>query len=515
VTLAVESLSATADLSIRIYSEMGCFSSKPRTQPAPTLESIPSTEGRRNSEFRFKPGQFIQHFQFSFLQRYKVVRELGSGSFGKVYEAEHRQTHQRRAVKELEKSAAEKETHAKFISEVEILSRLDHPHILKLYELYEDANKYYVVSEILTGGELFDYIIKVGHLSEASAAKIMYQVLSAVVYCHSNGVVHRDLKPENLVLESAPDAGRDLCIKLIDFGTSSLFAPSQRLHLKIGTPYYIAPEVLSMDYNEKCDVWSCGVILYVLLSGRSPFPGRSNDEILRKVKKGEFSFAHQEFDRVSLEAKSFIRSLLTMSVQDRPTSAAALASNWIAKHRETGKEHTPALSLGSLDQLRRFRAEEKLKQAALAFIMGQLMSQEQTRQLREEFQALDTNGDGKISKEELIHGYEKKKFSHEEAMEIVEEVMRKVDADGSGFIDYTEFLTASSNVKNLLSRSNIESVFRAFDKDGSGKITIAELKEMLSAQQRIPEQAWKALLREADKNQDGEIDLKEFINLMG
>lgn len=480
----------------------------------PTTDSAPISDQRRGSDFKFKPGQFIQHYKMSFLQKYKVVRELGSGSFGKVYEAEHRQTRQRRAIKELDKSSAEKETHAKFISEVDILSRLDHPHILKLYELYEDANKYYVVSELLTGGELFDYVIKMGHLSEVSAAKIMFQVLSAVVYCHSNGVVHRDLKPENLVLESSPDASRDLCIKLIDFGTSSLFAPSQRLHMKIGTPYYIAPEVLSMDYNEKCDVWSCGVILYVLLSGRSPFPGRSNEEILRKVKRGEFSFAHQEFDRVSLEAKAFIRSLLTMSVPDRPSAQAALASNWISKYKEAGKEHSPALALESLDQLRHFRADEKLKQAALTFIMGQLMSQEQTRQLREEFQALDTNGDGRISTEELVKGYEKK-YSHEEAIEIVEEVMRKVDADGSGYIDYTEFLTASSSLKSLLSRSNVEGVFRAFDKDGSGRITVSELKEMLSAQQHIPEHAWRALMREADKNQDGEIDLKEFINLMG
>jgi len=340
----------------------------------------------------------------------------------------------------------------------------------------------------------------------------MHQVLSAVTYCHQNGIVHRDLKPENLLLESQPQEGKEIIIKMIDFGTSSLFSSSAHLHKKIGTPYYIAPEVLNMDYTEKCDVWSCGVILYILLSGYPPFPGKSNEDIMRKVRVGQFHFNHPEFNTVSAEAKTLIRNMLVMDQKTRISAEQAMQDPWITRHSSQGPA-TSAITLASLNNLKHFRADEKLKQAALSFITSQLLTQEQTAQIRDVFRSLDRNGDGRLSKEELLFAY-RQHNTEEQTQEIVENVMRKVDVDKSGFIDYSEFLAASINLQTLTSKANLEQAFRLFDKDCSGKITIQEVKEILGGDQQVSDSVWQQIMKEVDANSDGEIDLKEFINMM-
>ena len=158
---------------------------------------------------------------------------------------------------------------------------MDHPNILRMYEFYEDNCNYHLVTEICTGGELFDRIVEQEHLSEKYCAEIMEQVISGVNYCHQKNIVHRDLKPENLLLlNKKPNSP----IKIIDFGTSQAFDPTKKMKARLGTPYYIAPEVLNKKYNEKCDVWSCGVIMFVILSGYPPFQGGTDIEILTKVK---------------------------------------------------------------------------------------------------------------------------------------------------------------------------------------------------------------------------------------
>ena len=467
-------------------------------------------------DLRFRVGQFIQYHNYAFYQDYRTINELGRGAYGCVYHVEHRISKQHRAIKEIDKAKADKVQGGKsrFIREVEILAKLDHPNILKLYELYEDSFRYYVVSELLTGGELFDYVVSLGHLSETAAARIMEQILSAVRYCHDNHIVHRDLKPENLLLESPSSNPEEANVKLIDFGTSSLFSTGTQLRQRLGTPYYIAPEVLSMSYNEKCDIWSCGVIMYILLSGYPPFGGKNDDEILAKVRTGRFNFAHIEFKSVSDEAKSLIRKMLVMNISQRVSAAEALRDPWIQTYRQKARLLPQDNQiLDSLDKLKVFRAETKLKQAVMTFIASQIGNEEENRQMKEVFKSLDTDGNGKLSKEELIEAYSKS-MPEEQAREIVEAVMSKVDADKSGFIDYSEFCLATASDKVILSKNNMEAAFRMFDKDGSGSITVAELKEMLGDEVLASNAVWEQLICQADQNGDGEIDLKEFKDLL-
>lgn len=162
--------------------------------------------------------------------------------------------------------------------ELDILKTLDHPNIIKLYDIFDYREFFYVVTEYCGGGELFAAVKRNHHFSEKDASGILKQLLSAVSYLHSRNIVHRDLKPENIVFNTVVDTdfskGR---IKIIDFGTAEIVRKGKNLTAKVGSPFYVAPEVLQQNYNNKCDVWSCGVILYVLLSGYPPFRGRSHE----------------------------------------------------------------------------------------------------------------------------------------------------------------------------------------------------------------------------------------------
>jgi len=184
--------------------------------------------------------------------------------------------------------------------EYEILTKLNHPNIVRLLEFYQDADYFYLVTEFCEGGELFDQIINCGVFTENMAAEIIRQILSAVVYCHAHRIVHRDLKPENLLLEYANRSfEQGNIVKVIDFGTSVEHVVGEKLKARLGTAYYIAPEVLRGEYDEKCDVWSCGVILYIFLCGYPPFNGEDDAQIFSRIKHGRFSYPSPEWDNVS------------------------------------------------------------------------------------------------------------------------------------------------------------------------------------------------------------------------
>ena len=198
---------------------------------------------------------------------------LGSGAFGEVRVCGHRENGAQRAVKVLRKSHMDEDEKRMFFNEINILKDLDHPNILKMYEFFEDDKRYYIVTDICKGGELFDEIVARGKFTEKDASVLMKQVLGCINYCHTNNIVHRDLKPENILLESNKAFDQ---IKIIDFGTSLVIQDGEKLDEKLGTPYYIAPEVLAKNYGSKCDIWSCGVITYIILSGIPPFNGASD-----------------------------------------------------------------------------------------------------------------------------------------------------------------------------------------------------------------------------------------------
>ena len=231
---------------------------------------------------------------------------------------------------------------------------------------------------------------------------------------------------------------------------------------KFGTPYYIAPEVLKKEYNQKCDVWSCGVILYILLSGTPPFPGRNDKEIMRNVLKGYYSFEGEEWKFITQEAKDFISAMLCYDPEKRINLSNTLTHQWFNKVSTQEKVNKEDFTK-NLKNLKNFRAEQKLQQAAFTFIASQLTSKEEKQQLMNTFRVLDKNGDGILSKEEIILGY-KQIMSDEEAEIEVKKIMEFVDTDKSGQIDYTEFIAATLDRKKLTSKERLLGAFNLFDK---------------------------------------------------
>eukprot|EP00923_Selenidium_pygospionis_P038206 GHVN01066753.1.p1 GENE.GHVN01066753.1~~GHVN01066753.1.p1 ORF type:complete len:436 (+),score=36.50 GHVN01066753.1:1403-2710(+) len=223
-------------------------------------------------------GAFVIANNVPITQYYKMSRIVGRGTWGEVFIVEETATGAIRAAKKIPKCYVEDVE--RFSNEIDIMKWMDHPNIVRLHETFEDAHDFYLVEEYCQGGELLDRLMEEGSFTELSASKIMKQILLAVSYCHSQGVAHRDLKPENfLFLNETPDSP----LKLIDFGLARRFAHSRAMQTKAGTPYYVAPQVLLGNYGPECDVWSAGVIMYILLCGYPPFNAPSDRSIMEKV----------------------------------------------------------------------------------------------------------------------------------------------------------------------------------------------------------------------------------------
>lgn len=219
--------------------------------------------------------------------------------------------------------------------EVELLSQVDHPHIIKLYDVFEDDTNIHLVTELCTGGELYDRVVEKtqspeGHFSEYDAARIIRNILDAIAYCHNvKQIVHRDLKPENFLLLNERD---DAPVKIIDFGLSKN-ATSGVMTSRVGTVYYVAPEVLTEDYTSKCDIWSIGVIAYVLLCGYPPFYAANERLTLKLVLEGKVEFPPSSWEEISNEAKDFIKKLLERNPKRRPTASEALKDPWLQQEK--------------------------------------------------------------------------------------------------------------------------------------------------------------------------------------
>ena len=210
--------------------------------------------------------------------------------------------------------------------EVKSLRKVDHPNIVKIYETFADNDYFYIVMEYCSGVELFDYIEHNTNLSEETAAALTKSILGSIKHLHSMKICHRDLKPENIIFDMNSQE-----LKLVDFGLSKVINEGTYLETKVGTPFYVAPEVLRGKYNKQCDMWSVGVIAYVLLSGYPPFYGDNNKETYRKILKCEYEFNEDEFGRVSTEAIDFVRRLLVPNAEERMTAEEALAHKWITR----------------------------------------------------------------------------------------------------------------------------------------------------------------------------------------
>lgn len=463
-------------------------------------------EEKEEKQYTANPEKFVKVKQENIKNDYEIREKIAEGGFGSVFVGKSKKSGHKRAVKVINLKTGKKVDIVSLMKEVSILKTMDHPNIIKVFEVYQDESAISIVTELCQGGELFDRIVSQGKLTENTAAKYMLQMVSAVQYMHSKNIVHRDLKPENMLFESKKD---DAQLKLIDFGTCKHFAKNLNITERVGSPYYMAPEVVSGNYSEKCDVWSLGVILFILLSGSPPFNGNNETEILMNISVKELEFKKQIWKNVSPEAVNLIKKMLTRVAADRPTITEVYNNPWVQKHANN-EVPDKDLASKSLRNLANFSSTSKLHRATLAYIVSQLISSEEVSKLRETFTAIDSNGDGLLSADEI-----KKAMSSltGELAANVGQILNQVDEDGNGCINYSEFLTAAINWEKELSRERLHQAFKDFDKDGSGSISVSELLEAFGGS-RGQTHMFLEMIKEADTNDDGQLDLEEFCEFM-
>ncbi|CAK0836967.1 unnamed protein product [Prorocentrum cordatum] len=285
------------------------------------------------------------------------------------------------------------------------------------------------------------------------------------------------------------------------------------LSAKVGTSYYVAPQVLARKYDHACDLWSCGVIMYVIMCGYPPFCGERESETLAQVKSGKFTFKKADWCGISEDAKDLIRGLLKLEPRQRLTSEQALDQDWI-KNWAPRAPKVPSLPANFVANLRSFRSQNRLKKAALHIIAGQL-NESEIKGLRGVFQALDGNQDGLLSGRELKEGLLKAGLENIPAdlMRILDDV----DSDGSGIVDYTEFLAATLDEQLYKQEDVCWSAFRLFDRDGDGKISQDELRFVISKgndKKLADDKVIEEIISTVDTSGDGKIDFQEFMAMM-
>ena len=451
----------------------------------------------------FNKEEFVGKVKGKLEDKYEIMKEIGSGGFSRCLLVKNKTTGLLFACKELPKKKLT--DYEGLMREVNLMIKLDHPNIIKLYEVYENDKYIYLIMELCTGGELFDRIVdnteKGVQFTEKQAANLFKQMMSAINYCHKNGIVHRDLKPENLLYlnkdENSP-------IKVIDFGMSKRFDSKHFMSEKVGTAYYISPEVLQGKYDEKCDIWSAGVILYIIICGYPCFNGDDDDEIFEAIQKGKIAFPSPEWDDISNDVKVLIKKMCC-SPSKRLTAEQVLNETWVKDNApNAGKALLPL----KIDPFKNYSNSNKLRKAVLTYIASRLSEQE-IKKIKAVFESIDIDNDGKLSLEEM-----KKAVSLSDGMKLenIEQIFKSIDTDNSGNIEYTEFISASIEKSVYLNEEKLKEAFKLFDSDNSGKISRAEIEKVLHVEKNSKE--IETIMNKHDKNKDGEIDFQEFLELM-
>ncbi|OMJ65155.1 hypothetical protein SteCoe_39021 [Stentor coeruleus] len=434
------------------------------------------------------------HNDFEFLQ------VIGYGKFGTVREAKRKSSGKRYAIKSIQKEVLNN-NHIVLRRELEILSRIDHPNIIRLFESYEDEKYMHLVMELCTGGDLRDRIIDKGSFTESEAATILKKILGAVNYLHLNSISHRDIKPDNFLYESKTSQE----IKLVDFGMSTCFSKLAHMKSLAGSPGYLAPEVLKGSYNQSCDVWSLGVLLYYMLSSKLPFEGYTLHDIVSKSVKGAFRFADPEWDLITKEAKDLISKMLVVHPGNRITIDKALSHKWFQIHSENQKSNIPLHILNSLKQS---KAHSKLWQEALKVIVRNLNSL-QIQELKNAFTLIDKEKTGFITVKSLEEAMSLSGFNI--AREEIEKIMENVSYIHEGKINYTEFLLATLDKKKLFNEEIMWEAFCFFDRDRDGFINFEDFETSFKkCGSTFKEEELKEIIVEFQINENDKMDFEVF-----
>ena len=464
---------------------------------------------------------FVSIYKGDITQYYEIIKKIGEGGYGKIYKVKNKESGDIRAMKQILKSKIP--DIEKFQNEIKILSMVDHPNIVRLFEVIEDDKYFNLFQELCTGGELLSKVQK--PLKEKEIAKIFKQIMSAIAYCHEKGIVHRDMKLENILFSTESE---DSPIKIIDFGLSVLLGKKdvkenevtdlkkygfKRMTTKVGTIYYMSPEVIKGNYDEKCDIWACGVILYTLLAGYPPFNGQTDKDIYNMISKMSFDFEQPVWKGVSKYAKELIKKMLSPA-KSRYTAEEVLNSKWLSV--KTKKNDEKINYYLDYKHIEKYKSYNKFKQAILTFIASRLSSEESDK-IRNIFCSIDESQKGFITYEDfsnyLINECNIDEFSDKQNE--IKKAFKSVDIDQNNAIDYTEFLAANIDDNIYLKEEKLKEAFRKFDLEDVGYIKKEDIIRVLKLDNlEDKDKIANKIIEENDFDKDGKINFNDFTSAM-
>ena len=395
---------------------------------------------------------------------YKLGDTIGNGNYAVVKQAVSIRTGSKVAVKII-KMRKIKSNFETVMQEIKILKEVSHPNIVKIFEIFKDKKKLYIVMEYVTGQELYDFIVSRNRLTEFESAVISEQLLKIIKYLNSLNIVHRDLKPENIMIDP-----KTCKIKLLDFGLSTHFSKHKSLMSPVGTPYYVSPEVLSGNYGKEWDMWSIGVITYILLTGSPPFEAESMTEIYKQITERNLTF-DEDWENLSDNAKDFVTGLLEHDICLRMTPKQALKHDWITSNLP---KYTN-INLELLQHLIHSHKPSELRREIM-MVLIQLSDQGKLNKWNEYFDSLDVNNSGVIEMKEIVAKLRERNIQGTQT----EKLTKMIEIDPNWKIDYFDFLTRIIDINTDISEQDIERAFKQFDVSNCGKITDIGFKKFMN-----------------------------------
>ena len=489
---------------------------------------------------------------------YKELKNLGSGTYGTVKKVSLIANPSTiRAMKIISKeNIIEEVDHSKFIDEITILKKLDHPNIMKIFESFVDNNNFYILSDFCDQGDLLGKLEKLGKMDEIVVKFLMDQILNAVAYLHSKNVLHGDIKLENILLYTASknksrrftsinmdinqiselrkeinsrsnsltkrsknyvDDMLNYEIKLIDFGCSKYFVKRnkhQKLSGIIGTTLYCSPEVVDNLYDEKSDEWSCGVLMYILLCGEPPFQGNSEEEIFQKIKKCKFNFNPREFNSVSNNCKDLIKKLLEPKKKKRIKASEALRHPFFTEFFNPSQAMTENKDLNILKKLIKYKnPTSKFHETMYAFICNNYITKDEEKKLRAVFRYIDKDDKNAIKKEDLKKCFKEININLED--EELNNIFKIVDSNQNNIIEYQEFLRALCDRNSLLTKDNLKNAFLALS-EGKEKEFIDKdnIKKFIFQDLDIQEEILTEYLKQFGMKKQDKINFEQFCDIL-
>ena len=430
---------------------------------------------------------------------YEVKETLSYSPYMQVRKVVHIPSGETRVVKIIDKSSLlpTAMTSGRALREVEVLKRLESPSIVRLFEVFEDKFRFYLIEEAFQGQDFLQFVSESGNLVRNHLKSVIKQLLASISYIHTQGIVLTTLHFSGISLLSVPEG---VLIKLTDFQSAVFTEEIGKIAFPKGNSLYSAPETATGRWGPEADLWSCGLVLHTLLFGSPPrFQSPGNGLILGNT--GELEEGLREM----------LLGLLETAVGGRWTAARALGCPWMADSASVFAVSEPRLQ-ETMQEMKTFRSAYKLKDAIFTFLSFHVLSNTDSQCLQEVFLSLDTNGDSKVSREELLRYFQTHCIGANPMHEVAD-LLSQVDVDGSGFIDYSEFMRASMNRRKYASQEYLQVAFRRFDVDGCGKISAKDLETVLGSGNEETEAFVHAIIAEADFNKDGEIDFTEFMTV--